>query len=202
MVQLRTLLVCLAVMIPPFGATALAEGPTAEDFVQRLARRAIAAASMPGAVTAARDSELFQIVEQDFDLNGIGQYVLAGHWPKADDAQRVEFLEAFASYLVVTYAGRLAEDPGARLAVTGSDTAVDGSMTVDSLMQHSDGDVHRIEWRLRRAGGTWRVFDMVIDGASLALTYREQFASVMRVNDGKLAMLSEKLRQRSQALTQ
>ena len=103
---------------------------------------------------------------------------------------------------MVTYAGRLAEDPGAKLAVTSSDTAVDGSVTVDSLMHHTDGDSHRIEWRLRRVDAGWRVFDVVIDGASLALTYREQFASVMRINNGKIAMLSEKLRQRSQALAQ
>lgn len=199
MTFIRRLLAATVLMLLPLGSAAMAGDQQAEAFVRGMVARAIATHDT-FAAPEDRNSELYRMVEDGFDLNSIGGYVLGGHWPKADASTKTEFLRAFAGYLVVTYAGRLAADPAARIEVIGSEPMDEDAMLVSSRLYAGDGSMRLVDWRLRVATGGWRIIDVAIDGVSMARTYRDQFASVMRSSGGQIAMLSERLRQKSQAL--
>ncbi len=64
----------------------------------------------------------------------------------------------------------------------------------DFLVQTSiarDGDTANAVWRVRAQGGEYRIIDVLIDGISLTLTQRSEFASVIGREgfDGMLAVL-------------
>ena len=55
------------------------------------------------------------------------------------------------------------------------------------------GEPVTTDWRLRAMNGSYKILDVRAEGASLALTLREEYATVMR-REGGLAGLVEQLR--------
>jgi phospholipid transport system substrate-binding protein len=201
MTYIRTLLAAAAVVLLPFASSAADSVADAEAFVRELAAEAIEVHDNFSAAED-RNGALYDLVARGFDLNAIGGYVLGGHWPKADAQTKADFIEAFAGYLVVTYAERLAADPAARVVIIASEPLDEDAVVVRSRLEPGSGEPLPVEWRMRIAANGWRIVDVSIGGVSMAKTYRDQFASVMRSSGGRIAMLSEKLRQKSQALAQ
>jgi phospholipid transport system substrate-binding protein len=52
-----------------------------------------------------------------------------------------------------------------------------------------------VEWRLHGEAGAWRIVDLVIEGVSLALTLRSEYAAVIRAGGGKVEGLLSRLRE-------
>ena len=54
----------------------------------------------------------------------------------------------------------------------------------------------RIDWRLVPDNGTYKISDVIVEGVSMAVTQRSEFASVVQRNGGQLrgliAMMREK----------
>ena len=63
-----------------------------------------------------------------------------------------------------------------------------------------NGIIIKLEWRLRRWAEGWRVVDIMVEGVSMALAQRSEFATVIRGTGGKVAGLLAKLRKKSQML--
>ncbi len=52
----------------------------------------------------------------------------------------------------------------------------------------------RVDWRVRGDAGTYKVVDIIIEGASMVITQRDEFASVIRRSGGNLQGLLARLR--------
>ena len=52
----------------------------------------------------------------------------------------------------------------------------------------------RVDWRVRGDDGTYKVVDVIIEGASMVITQRDEFASVIRRSGGNLEGLLARLR--------
>src|SRR6187431_2781621 len=107
-----------------FGAALLAPpGPAAAQdartFVQTLGQQAIQVLGphVPDAQRLARFRELFHA---DFDLPGIGQFVLGRYWRVATPQEQQEFLSLFQEYIVRAYSARLAAYAGEPFRVLGA----------------------------------------------------------------------------------
>src|ERR1051325_3365166 len=72
--------------------------------------------SVPPAQRVARFRELFR---DDFDVPGIGHFVLGRYWRTATPQEQQEFLGLFQEYIVRAYSARLAEYGGEPFRVTG-----------------------------------------------------------------------------------
>ena len=53
----------------------------------------------------------------------------------------------------------------------------------------------RVDWRVRRTGGAYRIVDVTVEGVSLAITQRDEFAAVIRSNGGQVEGLLSALRE-------
>src|SRR5205085_393073 len=91
----------------------------ARAFVSTLGQQAIQVLgpSVPAAQRLARFRELFH---NDFDVPGIGQFVLGRYWRTATPQEQQEFLGLFQEYIVRAYAARLGEYGGEPFRVTGA----------------------------------------------------------------------------------
>ena len=54
----------------------------------------------------------------------------------------------------------------------------------------------RLDWRLTATESGWRVLDIVVEGVSLLVTFRNEFAAVIERSGGRLAGLLDELRHR------
>ena len=82
------------------------------------------------------------------------------------------------------------------MKVTG--TRPDGAdgVVVSSEIPRSGYESIKIEWRLRRSDGQYRVVDLDLGGISLMLVEREQIAAVIQQNGGTVAGLNHALETR------
>jgi phospholipid transport system substrate-binding protein len=71
---------------------------------------------------------------------------------------------------------------------------------VHSKISTGKGPVIKVDWRLRRHAEGWRVVDIMVEGVSLALAQRAEFAAVIRGSGGRVSGLLAKLRKKTQTL--
>jgi phospholipid transport system substrate-binding protein len=195
----RFRLVCaLFLVIGLFAAgprQAAAQDPRA--FVAELGHQAIQVLgrNVPSAQRIARFRELFH---DDFDVSGIGQFVLGRYWRVATPAEQQEFLRLFQEYIVQSYATRLAEYGGEPFRVLG--TRASGNETVvSSEIDRPDGSRVLVDWYLLERGGAPKISDVYVGGVSMKVTERDQFAAVIQRNGGRVDALLAQLRHRLQA---
>ena len=69
------------------------------------------------------------------------------------------------------------------------------STVVDSIIVDKDGQTVSVQWRLRLREEGLRIVDIIVEGVSMAITYRQDYASVIRQNGGLNGLMAELRRQ-------
>jgi phospholipid transport system substrate-binding protein len=134
-----------------------------------------------------------------FDTRYIGQLVLGPHWRTASETQRARFIEVFKNYLVRNYAGALLHYADTvELAWKSTRVAEDAdNATVRVDLMRRDKPPVPIALSVRRVDGQWKVYDVSVEGVSLATNFRGQFNTIIR-RDGLDALIA-RLEQREAA---
>ncbi len=165
----------------------------ARAFVANLGTQAIQVLgpSVPTPQRLARFRELFR---DDFDVPGIGRFVLGRHWRDATPQQQQEFLRLFQEYIVQAYSARLSEYGGEPFRVLGSRPNGDETV-VSSEIVRNNGNRIQVDWFLA-SQGQLKITDVYVGGVSMKVTQRDEFAAVIQQSgglDGLLARLRQKI---------
>ena len=91
------------------------------------------------------------------------------------------------------YASRLGDYGGETLRVI-SARAAGNDTIVTTEVRGPDRPPLKVDWRVRGDAGTYKVVDIIIEGASMVITQRDEFASVIRRSGGNLDGLLARLR--------
>jgi phospholipid transport system substrate-binding protein len=147
-----------------------------------------------------RAAVLRDLVRRGFNLELTSQFVLGKFWHRATAAQRAEFQELFTEYLANSYARHIGSYQAETLNIVASHPVGSQDVLVETSVESDDGATNPI-WRVRAEDGEYKIIDVSIDGVSLALTQRREFAAVInrRGLDGLLEMLREKLAMQAKA---
>ena len=135
-----------------------------------------------------------QMLRRDFALTEISRFVLGPYWRVASGAQRREFRSLFEDYLVHYYGQQFAQYGGESLKVNGSRTDRAG-VTVTSQIIRPQGPPIEVDWRLAVSDGRYKISDVNIDGVSMALIQRSEFAAIVQRNGGRVAGLLAAMRE-------
>lgn len=114
-------------------------------------------------------------------------------WRKATPEQREELQHQFREQLTRVYSGALAtvKDQKVELAPNRVKPAP-GEAIVRTLMTAPGKPDMRINYRLKKVDGSWRIIDVDVEGIWLVTNYRQQFASV--INSSGIEGLIETLK--------
>lgn len=188
-------LLAAALMVP---VPAAAQGPDLEQAratVQNIAERGVqdivGAEDVPHAEKIARFRDLFAT---HFDIPSIGQFVLARTWRTATPDERERFLELFRELQIYTWARRFGEYSGQELRVTGAVADGDRGAIVSSRVdQDAPQSPISVEWRLRLRGDDFKVVDLIVEGVSMAITYRSDYGSILQRAGGSMPALLDRM---------
>ena len=114
---------------------------------------------------------------QMFDRDYAARQVLGRHGRGADDADVKLFADALADNLMQRYGSSLL-DFNTKLRVrVKSETALPRGLGVKvaSELIRSGGEPIPVDYLMRQSGGTWKVFDVMVEGVSFVQTFRQQF---------------------------
>jgi phospholipid transport system substrate-binding protein len=168
----------------PFQSAAAA-GP--DDFIRNLGNQAMEVIRS-GASPDQKSAYFDRALHQDFDLRSISRFVLGPYWRGASEPERQQFKDLLEAHLVRFYGQRLAEYHGESLRVTGSRTDPESAI-VSSEIIRPQGPPIKVDWRLNTRNGIYKITDVNVDGVSMALTQRSEFAGLIQRNGGQLAGL-------------
>ena len=184
-------------------ALAGAPGPAASDTGAPEERARAFAAELGSEVVAAlqsgrpldeRKAALRDIFQRGFDIDTIARFVLGRYWRLATPEQQAAYLDAYRSFIVQTYADRLAGETVSGFAVIAA-REIDGrQVIVETKIERPDAPSLNYGWRVRDAGGGQKVVDVVVEGVSLLITQRSDFAAA--IQNGGLDGLIESLRRK------
>ena len=181
--------------------TILAAAPragAAEDprvFVNTLGTRAIEVLG-PGVSATQRLARFRELFHNDFDIPGIGQFVLGRYWRTASPQEQQEFLGLFQEYIVQAYSARLGQYSGAPFRVTGSRESGGETVVTSEIERPGGGAPVQVDWFLINPGGAYKITDVYVGGVSMKVTQRDEFASVIQRNGGQVGPLLAQLRQK------
>jgi phospholipid transport system substrate-binding protein len=187
--------VAVAIVVSAGIPRAGAEGNPAA-FVSELGNQAIQVLG-PGVSGAQRLARFRELFRDDFDVPGIGQFVLGRYWRSATPAEQQEFLGLFQEYIVEAYSARLGAYGGQPFRVTGS-RGSGGEIVVTSQVLEKNGAPIEIDWYLADEGGGLKITDVYVGGVSMKVTERDEFGAVIQRNGGQVSALVAQLRQKVQ----
>ena len=180
-------LLCLPAM--PRGAGA----QDAAGFINNLGQQGLQVLG-PSVPPPQRAARFRQLLDSDFDLAEIGRFVLGPAARTMSPAAQQDFQPLFRDYLVQAYTTRLGQYGGAPFRVTGT-RPHGGETVVTSQVVRGGGNPINIDWHVADRGGRLLVTDVVVDGASMKTTHRNEFASIIQRNGGSPDALLPALRQ-------
>lgn len=169
-----------------------------EQFVGALGEEAIRVLGDPALSADQRTAEFRRLLEKGFNMPLIGQLVLGRHWRTATEEQRAEYLKLFEDFIVTTYSVRLGQYNGETFKIAGARAAPDttGDTLVTTEIIRPSGPPVRVDWRVRKAGDSLKVVDVIAEGISMLITQRDEFAAVIQNSGGKVDALIDRLRRR------
>jgi len=169
----------------------------AERFVDDIGSRTMKTLTDQTLSQAEKEKEVRALLNEGLDLVTIGRFALGRTWQTATDAQRTEYSKLFAVYVLNTYARRLAAYSGETFKITGAQPIADTDAIVSSVIGRPNGQPVDAGWRVRSEDQGYKIIDVLIEGVSMALTQRQEFASVVQNKgfDGLLESLRTQNRQ-------
>lgn len=135
-----------------------------------------------------------KIVLPHFDFERITQGAVGQYWRKASPAQQRDLVNRFKQVLVRTYARSLLNYSGEEIRYLplrpGSRS---NTVTVSTEVSEPGGAPIPIDYRMYNNGSGWKVYDVVINNASLVGNYRSSFAAEIRQKgvDGLITKLGD-----------
>lgn len=170
----------------------LADEATARAYVTEIGNEALAILQ-PGGSPEQRMPALENLFRKAFDLDTIGRAVVGQYWNKATAEQQEEYRKVFADFIVKTYARRLAPYALEGFTITGAKPVGKQDTLVETVIDRPDGPPLNYAWRVRE-GSAPKLVDVVVEGVSLTITHRADFATVLQRDgmDGLIATLRQK----------
>ena len=188
--------VAVAVVLAGLGmAYAHAEtAATPNAFVESLGQRVVQALSDDNLSEAARFSKFRTLFQEGLDLPTIGRFVLGRYWRRATRDERKTYQHLFENYVVTIYAARLGRYRGETVRVVGTRKDGKHDTVVSTEILSEEEPSIRVDWRVRGTPGNYKILDVVVEGISMAITQRSEFAAVIQRNGGRLDGLLTQLR--------
>lgn len=179
----------------PVAARAAAEPELkmAMQVIDELGERAVVVLRDPGLDRPGRQRALVELVRERFALDQMARLVLGRHWRATAPEEQATYTRLFERYVLSTYARLIDSYTDQTLEVVGA-APVKNGIVVNSRLTGSRAAA--VDWRLAPSADGWRVVDVVVEGVSMLLTQRNEFASIIERQGGAIQPLLAHLEQR------
>jgi phospholipid transport system substrate-binding protein len=194
----RTVLAGFMMIVGAFGAPAILAAADPAAVINNLGNRALEVLGK-NATPAQRVARFHDLFREDFDVPGIARFVLGRYWKTATPEEQQEFVKLFEDYIALVYSNQLAAYSGEKLKVTGSRTSAEEAIVASEIIRPTGSPPVKVDWHLTDRNGTYKISDVTVDGISMAVTQRSEFASVIQRSGGQVAGLIAQLREKTAA---
>jgi phospholipid transport system substrate-binding protein len=188
---LAALCLCITLFSPAWASPEADALATVDSLTAKVIKEVVEAKTdMP-----AKSASLAKLFTEHGDMTTVSRFVLSRYWRLLDKAGQDNFRQVFVTSLSRTWARRFVEFAGGaktyhfehKKAEVNPDSH-DVFVTSDLIVQGAKQPT-QIVWRFKNA----KLTDIIVEGVSMAMTYRNEFGSVLSKNGGDVAALTKLL---------
>lgn len=198
MISRRNVLLVATLLILGAVGTVHAAQDAATALVKRTSEKMLSTLTAKRAEVDRNPAKIYgmidTIVAPHFDFEKITQGALGQYWRKATAAQQRELVNGFKQVLIRTYARSLLNYSGEEIRYLPLKPGSKANLvTVSTEVRESGSSPIPVDYRMYDGGAGWKVYDVVINNASLVGNYRSSFATEIRQQgiDGLIVKLGE-----------
>lgn len=160
---------------------AYAGSSEAGQYIQKIASAALGTISNKSLSKSQKQARLDTLFTSSVDIPWVARFVLGRYWREASDAQKAKYVAAYQSFLIKHYTARFTDYTSGSFTITGTKADSDNEFTVSMELKgnNKNDEPVLVDYRVRAAGGGFKIFDVVVEGISLISTQRSEFASVV-----------------------
>ena len=138
-----------------------------------------------------KTKRLSEMALKTVDIKGIGYYTLGSYRKELSDDQKEEYSILFEQYFLKSFTSRLTDYSEPKIEVLSAEVLNPKYTIVKSLLFATDKKPEvKIDWRVYTKNPDRPLIrDLIIEGLSLARTQKEEFASVIEINNGDITKL-------------
>ena len=139
--------------------------------------------------------QLKTVAKETVDINGIGLYTLGPVRKSLNTTQKEKYIKLFEQYFLKSFSSRLIDYTNPDISILGKEKLNENYTIVKSLLSgNNERPEVKIDWRIyTKNPNNPLIRDLIIEGLSLARTQKEEFASILNSNDGKIDALFKTL---------
>ena len=180
----------IVLFLPPhsiaqeLGPEELVRKVTEEVFEAIKADKQLAAGDRQKAIRLAEEKVLPHIDFQEATRLAVGR-----SWAKATPEQKKRLITEFRNMLVRTYSNAITAYEGQSMKVMPVRMKPgDTEVTVHNQFLRAGGKPVLLDYAMHKTDKGWKIYDIVVEGVSLVLTYRSEFDAVVK-QDGIDALI-------------
>ncbi len=171
---------------------------TPDAFIKRLSVDVLDTIKSDKAIQSGDVSKISALVDTKIMPNVNFQRMTASavgrNWRSATPEQQKRLEAEFKALLMRTYSGALSEVKDQTIAMKPLRMAADDTEVTVRTEIKGRGDSIPLDYRVEKAGNSWKIYDINVASVWLIETYRTQFSQEINANgiDGLIAKLAER----------
>lgn len=182
-----------SILWPGISGAAI-DSARAAEFIRTTGNRLVAIINGGGSVEERR-TRVAEVLRTAVDIEGVGRFILGRWWNVATEAERREYLRLFEEIIIRNLSSRFGELAGVRFSLGRVQPRAEDDVLVSTEVVQPGSAPFALDWLVAEVGGQPKVVDVVAEGASLRLTTRSEYSSVISRNGGRVGPLLDAMRQ-------
>ena len=150
-----------------------------EKFADNLASNALKIVNDPSLSTVGKQQKLESLFGKSVDIQWVAKFVLGKHWRTASDAQKKAYLKNYKQFVLKNYTSKITDYTGQNYSIKNVRNDGDGEYVLTMELQNTNEPNVLLDYRIRKNGAGYKIFDIIVEGVSLITTQRSEFSSVV-----------------------
>lgn len=182
-----------------FVEAAAAQELKPDELVKKVTDEVLAAVKGDKQLAAGDKQKALKLAEEKvlphIDFQEATRLAVGKSWNQASAEQKQKLVEEFRRMLVRTYSSAIQAYEGQTMKVQPLRMKPDDTdVTVHNQYIRAGGKPVQLDYQMRKTDKGWKIYDIVVEGVSLVLTYRSEFDAVVKQQgiDGLIKRLAEK----------
>jgi len=203
MKKFLSLCFCFLFLSCPTFASDTAE---AEQFAKNLANDIITNVVRPKISLQQKQEKFRQVFMAVINVKANARFTLGRYAKGANPEQFENYTNALADNIIYTWTNRFNSYAGDALTTDAihfesARKSENGDFYITSKIKLPDAenDIELI-WRISDKKGTLKLADLIVEGVSMLMSYRNEYTAVLQQNGGNLAALTEMLQKKNEQL--
>jgi phospholipid transport system substrate-binding protein len=190
----RLLALVLLIAFPVF-----AQEQNPEELIKRMTQEVMDAVKSDKQLAAGDKQKALKLAEEKIlphvDFDEATRIAVGRNWAQANPEQKKKLVTEFRNMLVRTYSNAIQAYEGQEMKVLPVRMKPgETDVTVRNQFIRSGQKPVALDYSMRKTDQGWKIYDIVVEGISLVLTYRSEFDAVVKQEgiDGLIKRLAQK----------